>query len=195
MKFNPNLALEHRRVTLLPLRPEHVNELARLLSDPRIWELTWRKNNTEDAIREALELALRNKEAGTQLPFAVVDAISGRMAGTTRIGDLDVANRSVEIGWTWLAPEFWGTGINTVCKGLLLRYCFEELGAIRVQFSASGRNLRSQRALEKIGAVREGVLRRHRIDATDGGAVHDNVFYSILDSEWPLVQSRLSAGG
>jgi len=191
VQFHSNVTLKNQRAVLVPLRTEHVNELASLLSDPRIWELTWRKNATEDSVRQALELALLNKEAGTQLPFAIVDAISGRIAGTTRLGELDAANRSVEIGWTWLSPEFWGTGLNSACKFLLLQYCFEELGAIRVQFSASGRNTRSQRALEKIGAVREGVLRRHRIDTTDGGAVHDNVFYSILDSEWPLVQARL----
>ncbi|MBP1975127.1 GNAT family N-acetyltransferase [Cohnella thailandensis] len=154
MEFRSNLTLGNPRATLVPLQSEHVNDLAPLLSDPRIWEYTWRKNNTEEAVRQALDLALRNKEAGTQLPFAVFDATSGLMAGTTRLGDLDKPNRSVEIGWTWLSPEFWGTGMNLACKYLLLRYCFEELGVIRVQFSASGKNIRSQRALEKIGAVR-----------------------------------------
>ncbi|MBB6676782.1 GNAT family N-acetyltransferase [Cohnella lubricantis] len=191
MHINPNLTLENHRAVLVPLQSEHINELAKLLSDPRIWELTWRKNTTRESVKQALELALLNKEAGTQLPFVIRDAASGRIAGTTRLGDLDMHNRSVEIGWTWLSPEFWGTGLNSACKHLLLKYCFEELGVIRVQFSASGRNARSQRALEKIGAVREGVLRRHRLDATNGGAVHDNVIYSILDSEWSLVQSRI----
>ncbi|TCM92673.1 RimJ/RimL family protein N-acetyltransferase [Paenibacillus sp. BK033] len=191
MRFRTNLTLENRKVILLPLQAAHVKELARLLSDPRVWEMTWRRNNMEQAIELALESALVNREAGTQLPFAIMDKTSGRVAGTTRLGDLDVNNRNVEIGWTWMAPSFWGQGINQACKLLLLQYCFEELGVIRVQFSASGRNLRSQRALEKIGAVREGVLRRHRVDATDGGTVHDNVFYSILEEEWPLVRERL----
>lgn len=191
MRFHSDLALKNHKATLLPLRSEHVKKLAHLLSDPKIWAFTWRKNMTEDAIGQALETALSNREAGSQLPFVIVDAMTGRMAGTTRLGDLDVLNRSVEIGWTWIAPAWWGTGLNPACKHLLLQYCFEELGVIRVQFSASGSNVRSQRALEKIGAVREGMLRRHRIDTTDGGTVHDNVFYSILEDEWPLVRARL----
>lgn len=191
MKFRTDLTLENYKVILLPLQSGHVKELAQLLSDPRVWELTWRKNNTEQAIELALESALASREAGTQLPFVIIDKASGRAAGTTRLGDLDVPNRNVEIGWTWLSPDFWGRGINPACKLLLLQYGFEELGVLRVQFSASGSNVRSQRALEKIGAVREGVLRRHRVDATDGGTVHDNVFYSILDREWPLVKECL----
>lgn len=191
MKFHTNLTLENQKVILLPLQAAHVKELAGLLSDPRVWELTWRRNNTEQAIELALESALVSREAGTELPFAIIDRTSGRVAGTTRLGDLDANNRNVEIGWTWMAPAFWGQGINQACKLLLLQYSFEELGVIRVQFSASGSNLRSQRALEKIGAVREGVLRRHRVDVTDGGTVHDNVFYSILEEEWPLVKERL----
>ncbi|GMK46830.1 acetyltransferase [Paenibacillus glycanilyticus] len=191
MKFHTNLTLENRKVILLPLQAAHVKELAGLLSDPKVWEMTWRRNNTEQAIELALESALASREAGTQLPFAIIDKTSGRMVGTTRLGDLDANNRNVEIGWTWMAPAFWGQGINPACKLLLLQYSFEELGVIRVQFSASGSNLRSQGALEKIGAVREGVLRRHRVDATDGGTVHDNVFYSILEEEWPLVREKL----
>jgi Acetyltransferases, including N-acetylases of ribosomal proteins len=191
MQFRTDLVLENHKVILLPLQAEHIQELAQSLSDPRVWEMTWRKNNKEPAIESALQSALASREAGTQLPFVIVDKARGRIAGTTRLGDLDVSNRNVEIGWTWLAPEFWGKGLNAACKLLLLQYSFEELGVIRVQFSASGSNVRSQRALEKIGAVREGVLRRHRIDVTDRGTVHDNVFYSIIDSEWPLVKERL----
>ncbi|CAM3514196.1 GNAT family protein [Paenibacillus lupini] len=191
MNFRNDLTLENHKVVLQPLQSRHVKELAQLLSDPRVWELTWRKNNTEQAIESALESALVSRAEGTQLPFAIIDRASGRLAGTTRLGDLDLSNRNVEIGWTWLSPEFWGRGINSACKLLLLQYCFEELGVIRVQFSASGKNVRSQRALEKIGAIREGVLRGHRLDATDGGTLHDNVFYGILEKEWPLVKDRL----
>ncbi|GLX70417.1 GNAT family N-acetyltransferase [Paenibacillus glycanilyticus] len=191
MKFRTDLVLDNSKAIMLPLQAEHVKELASLLSNPKVWELTWRKNNTEQAIASALDLALANREAGTQLPFAIIDRSSGRLAGTTRLGDLDVANKNVEIGWSWIAPDFWGSGINTACKLLLLQYAFEELGVIRVQFTASGSNTRSLKALDKIGAVKEGVLRRQRLDATDGGAVHDNVFYSILDNEWPMVKERL----
>jgi N-acetyltransferase len=98
-------------------------------------------------------------------------------------------NRNVEIGWTWLSPDFWRTSVNTECKYLLLRYCFEDLKVIRVQFSISGQNLRSQRAVERIGAQKEGVFRKHRIKPD--GSIHDNIFYSIIDTEWPNVKENL----
>ncbi|WP_307545550.1 GNAT family N-acetyltransferase [Paenibacillus sp. V4I5] len=97
--------------------------------------------------------------------------------------------KAIEIGWTWLSPDFWRTSVNTECKYLLLKYCFEELKVIRVQFSVSGQNLRSQRAVERIGAKKEGVFRNHRIKSD--GSIHDNVFYSIIDSEWPNVKENL----
>ncbi|RIX51035.1 N-acetyltransferase [Paenibacillus nanensis] len=193
MEFHPNLTLENQRVKLVHLQSQHVEPLADLLCDPRIWEYTWRKRMTAAEVKLALETAIRSKESGLQLPFAIEDRRTGLLAGTTRLGDTDLLNRSVEIGWTWLSPAFWGTGLNAACKLLLLEYCFEQLGVIRVQFSASGKNERSQRALEKIGAVKEGVLRRHRVDLTDSGAVHDNVFFSILDSEWPQVKTKLQS--
>lgn len=193
MEFNRTITLQNDRAKLVPLELRHVEPLAGMLSDSRIWEYTWRKKMSAEEIKLALVTAIRNRESGTQLPFAIEDLRSGQLAGTTRLGDLDLPNRNVEIGWTWLSPAFWGTGLNAACKLLLLEYCFESLGVIRVQFSASGRNERSQRALEKIGAVREGVLRSHRIDVTDRGAVHDNVFYSILASEWPGAKAKLQS--
>lgn len=191
MRFNSNITLENDQVKLIPLQTNHIAELVRVVSDPQIWKYTWSKNITPEGIKHSLEQAVLNKEAGKELPFVIIEQDSGQVAGTTRLGDLDPLNRGVEIGWTSLAPAFWRTGVNTACKWLLLQYCFEDLGAFRVQFSASGSNERSQKALERIGAVKEGVLRRHRIDTTDNGKVHDNVFFSILDSEWPQIKARL----
>lgn len=122
-------------------------------------------------------------------PFTIFDQASGEIIGTTRIGELDMINRNAEIGWTWLSPDYWRTGVNTECKFLLLRHCFEELNLIRVQFSVSGQNIRSQRSIERIGAVKEGVFRKHRVKAD--GSIHDNVFYSIIDTDWVDVKEKL----
>lgn len=134
-------------------------------------------------------IAVDNKREAKQIPFIVKNKLTGEVLGTTRIGDIDLENRNVEIGWTWLSPNVWKTKVNTECKFLLLRYCFEELKVIRVQFSISGQNLRSQRAVERIGATKEGTFRKHRIKAD--GTIHDNIFYSIIDSEWETVKKRL----
>ncbi|MMZ65809.1 putative ribosomal N-acetyltransferase YdaF [compost metagenome] len=145
--------------------------------------------NTTEELDQVLTDALANKNKGTQLPFTIFDQASGEIIGTTRIGELDMINRNAEIGWTWLSPDYWRTGVNTECKFLLLRHCFEELNLIRVQFSVSGQNIRSQRSIERIGAVKEGVFRKHRVKAD--GSIHDNVFYSIIDTDWVDVKEKL----
>jgi N-acetyltransferase len=117
------------------------------------------------------------------------DNLTGQVIGTTQICGIDKVNRNVEIGWTWLSPKVWRTKVNTECKFLLLKYCFEELKVNRVQFSVSGDNLRSQKAVERIGATKEGTFRKHRVKAD--GTLQDNIFYSIIDDEWESVKERL----
>ncbi len=126
---------------------------------------------------------------GSQLPFAVIDQKNNRVAGSTRYLDIRPNDRAIEIGSTWLGSEFQRTAINSECKYLLLRHAFEELGAVRVTLKTDGRNEQSQRAIERLGAVREGVLRKHMV--MWDGYVRDTVYYSILDSEWPQVKDRL----
>lgn len=189
MQINENVILTGPSVVLVPLEERHREELRHALNHPEIWEYTWRKISSIDDIDEVLNLALEQRRKGTHIPFVIVDKETEKVMGTTRIGDIDVSNRNAEIGWTWLTPAYWRTRVNTECKYLLLQYCFEEAKAIRVQFSVSGRNERSQRALERIGAKREGVFRKHRIKAD--GSIHDNVFYSILDTEWTEVKANL----
>lgn len=183
------VVLEGKRVTLVPMENSHKAELIRVLFTPEVWEFTWRTIHTPEELDQVLTLALDNKENGSQLPFTIVDQATGAIIGTTRIGDLDMGNRNAEIGWTWLAPDYWRTGVNTECKYLLLQYCFDELNLMRVQFSVSGQNVRSQRAVERIGAKKEGIFRKHRIKAD--GSVHDNIFYSIIDNEWADVKEKL----
>lgn len=184
-----NCILEGKIVTLVPMEDCHKAELISVLLSPKVWEYTWRTIQTTEELDQVLTAALANKNNGSQIPFTILDQASGKIIGTTRVGDLDMANRNAEIGWTWLSPDYWRTGVNTECKFLLLRHCFEELHLMRVQFSVSGQNIRSQRSIERIGAIKEGVFRKHRIKAD--GSMHDNIFYSILDNEWADVKENL----
>lgn len=138
-----------------------------------------------------IEQALEELAAGRQIPFAIVDCESGRAVGSTRYLDIQPVNRALEVGWTWIGEAFQRTAINTECKLLLLRYAFETLGAFRVQLKTDLRNERSQRAIERIGATREGVLRQNML-LWDGHR-RDSVYYSVLVEEWPRVRGRLVA--
>jgi RimJ/RimL family protein N-acetyltransferase len=136
-----------------------------------------------------VDSALAEWQSGKSLPFVIEDRETGRIAGSTRLLDFDAANRGVEIGFTWLNPDVWRTRINTECKYLLLRHCFETIQVIRVQLKTDARNVQSQEAIERIGGVREGVLRHHRI--MPDGYLRDSAYFSILAEEWPSVKARL----
>ena len=189
MKIDTNLIIEGNTITLVPLEMKYKEQLYEAINNPDVWKYTWREVKTFDDIEQMLLIAVQNKDDGKQLPFIVKDKLSGEVIGTTRIGDIDIANRNVEIGWTWFSPSVWRTKVNTECKFLLLQYCFEELKVLRVQFSISGQNIRSQKAVERIGAVKEGTFRKHRVKAD--GTIHDNIFYSIVDTEWIDVKKKL----
>jgi len=189
LKVETNLILEGKTVLLVPLEITYKEQLYEAVKCPDVWQYTWREVKTIDDFEQILSIAIKGKEEGTQIPFIIKDRLSGEVLGTTRIGEIDLSNRNVEIGWTWLSPTVWRTKVNTECKYLLLQYCFEQLEVIRVQFSISGQNIRSQKAVERIGAVKEGVFRKHRIKAD--GTIHDNIFYSIVDSEWKDVKENL----
>ncbi len=134
-------------------------------------------------------MSRNDREARVQ--FAVVHQADGRAIGSTGYLDIDRPNRALEIGMTWYGTDYQRTAVNTECKFLLLRHAFEQLEALRVCLKADHRNTRSRRAIERIGAVREGVLRNHRI-ARDGVNRH-SVYYGIINSEWPAVRDRLQA--
>ncbi|QAY68439.1 N-acetyltransferase [Paenibacillus protaetiae] len=183
--------LSGRTIDLVPLETEHKPALMEVLRNEAIWQYTWRKITSEEQAAKLVDEALASQAAGTQLPFAVVSKSTGQVVGTTRIAAIDLYHNHAEIGYSWLSPKVWRTSVNTECKWLLLQYCFEQLRVQRVQFSVSHFNERSMRAVERIGGVREGVLRRAR--NKPDGSVHDVVIYSILDQEWPDVKERLLA--
>jgi N-acetyltransferase len=181
--------LRGERAALAPLEAAHLRALHEAGRSPQIWTYMPMRATTLEDMRVLIDEALRARQAGTEFPFVITDLDTKRIVGSTRFLDISLVHSSVEIGWTWLAPEVWRTRINTECKYLLLRHCFEVLRTVRVQFKTDVRNIQSQRALERIGAQKEGVLRRHRI--LPDGYVRDSVFYSIIAEEWPAAKCRL----
>lgn len=178
-------------VRLEPLERRHAADLLLAAADPDIWlYIPSPQPRTLGEVEAFIESAKRSAANGQEIPFAVIDQASDRAIGSTRYLEIRPADRALEIGWTWYAKEAQRTAVNTECKFLLLRHAFEELGALRMQFKTDRRNLRSQRAIERIGAVKEGVLRKQRI--MPDGYVRDTVYYSILDAEWPAVKARLT---
>ncbi|MGE7610685.1 GNAT family N-acetyltransferase [Paenibacillus sp. NPDC101420] len=184
-----NSILEGNTVKLVPMDDSHVEGLARVLRNPNIWEFTWRKITSDEQVQDLITTAFANQNNESQTPFVIIEKATGQIVGTTRIMHPDLVHRNAEIGCTWISPEYWRTSVNTEAKSLLLHYCFEELKLIRVEFTVVKTNLRSQRAVERLGAVKEGVLRQHRIRSD--GSIHDNVVFSILDNEWPSVKENL----
>lgn len=191
MEVKPVL-LTGTHVRLEPMSEAHIPGLAEIGVGQPFWDFMLYGNiNTVDDMRSWVQDILSRATKGTDLPFVVIHLASGRVAGATRYLNIEPQNRALEIGGTWYGPEFQRTVVNTECKYLLLSHAFETLNCIRVQLKTDQRNERSQRAIERIGAVKEGVLRNHMI-LPDGRYRH-SVFYSILDTEWPDVKKRLEA--
>jgi RimJ/RimL family protein N-acetyltransferase len=184
--------LDGRRVRLEPLSLErHEEGLMAVGLDPALWRWTVSRPASRADLRAYLEKALAEQAAGVALPFATIDKTSGRVAGSTRFGNISRHDRRVEIGWTWLGTAFQRSHVNTEAKYLMLRHAFETWGCVRVELKANALNDASRRAMERFGATFEGTLRRHM--RLEDGTWRDTVFYSVLDSEWPAVRARLEA--
>jgi len=170
-------------VALEPLALSHAEELYHAGNSARIWNhLPFRPSSPEEML-ELVRQAAEDAEAGRRIAYAIKR--NGTVLGSTSILGPSPEHRSFEIGFTWLAPSAWGTGLNGICKYLLLRYGFEDAGAARIQFRTTTGNIRSQTALRKIGAVYEGTLRKSFQGA-------DMMFFSIVSEEWPAVRERLA---
>ena len=183
--------LEGNRVKLIPLVMDHAEELWESAKNEDLWQhYTFRRMENFDKFKDFLAGSLKEAESGRGFTFTIIDKASGKMRGGTSFLDIQPASRSLEIGRTWLAKELHGTGFNAECKFLLLRYCFEEMKLIRVFFKTDSNNIRSQKAMEKIGAKFEGVLRNHMI--RDDGTFRHSAYYSIIEGEWEEVKFKLS---
>lgn len=184
------LTLQGCLVRLEPLALAHVPDLTLAGRDEAIWQfMPYGAIVTPERMAAHIREAIARCASGTAYPFAVIHVPSGRAIGCTRYLDIQPNSRALEIGGTWYAPAYQRSSVNTECKYLLLRHAFEHLGCLRVHFRTDLRNERSQRALERIGAVKEGVLRKNL--TMPDGYQRSSVVYSILDDEWPAVKERL----
>lgn len=183
------VVLEGDWVRLEPPEERHIPDLLQAQQAPEIWEfMAFPPLATAEEMREAWH-RWATQDPRRSLSFVVVRKSDGRAVGMTAYLNVTPPDDALEIGGTWLAPEVWRTPLNTECKYLLLRHAFETLGCIRVQLKTDLRNVRSQRAIERLGAVKEGVLRKHMI--IRDGYQRDTVMYSIIDTEWPAIKRRL----
>ncbi|MEC1550773.1 GNAT family N-acetyltransferase [Bacillus rugosus] len=181
--------LTGKQVQVVPMDKSHIQGLYEAANDENIWTHLPKTITTLHDMEAFVEEALQTKESGAECPFVIIHRETGKIVGTTRFLYMSSASRSLEIGWTWFHPSVWGTSFNTECKYVLLQYCFEQLNTIRVQFKTDERNIRSQKAIERLGAVREGTLRNQMI--RKDGTFRNSVFYSIIDSDWPSVKQHL----
>ena len=188
--FDQEIILEDERARLEPLTPKHFDALmASALSNSDIWKFTLANITDESSFTNYFNTALKERENKMSYVFVMFDKKENRYAGCTRYANISFKDKRMEIGWTWIDPLLQGSGINKHNKYLMLKFAFETLNLNRVELKTAGTNLKSQRAMEKIGAIREGVLRKHSIN--DKGVTRDTVYYSFLNDEWPAVKETI----
>ncbi len=187
--INRNTTLVGEIIKLMPMEEFHFEELASLAKEKRIWEFIPADMSNQEKRYQVFSKAILEREKGTQFPFVIYHQNDNKIIGSTRLMNIEPQHRKLEIGWTWLHPHYWATAVNLECKLLLLKFCFEDLKVIRVQLKTDENNIRSQKAIRKIGAQFEGVLRNDWI--RDNGTIRNSVYFSIIDSEWENVNSIL----
>jgi RimJ/RimL family protein N-acetyltransferase len=189
MKIEP-VTLEGKHVRLEPLRVDHIPALCEAGLHESIWRWTTAVITSPADMEKYVRDALADHERGASLPFVTIEQTSGTVVGSTRFGNIDVMNRKVEIGWTWLDPKWQRTAINTEAKFLMLTHAFEVWQCIRVELKTDALNEVSRKAIARLGAAEEGALRNHMITST--GRFRDSVFFSIIESEWEQAKTALA---
>ncbi|MEO6051366.1 MAG: GNAT family protein [Pyrinomonadaceae bacterium] len=190
MKVEPAV-LEGKFVRLDPLRVDLLPALCKVGMDESIWKWTNNIVNHESDIERYVWDALAMQDQGTAVPFVTIERSSGTVVGSTRFGNIEIANRRAEIGWTWINPQWQRTAINTEAKLLMLSHAFETWNCVRVELKTDANNERSRRAIARIGGVEEGTLRNHMI--TETGRFRDSVYFSIIREEWESVKADLTS--
>lgn len=191
MKVEP-VTLVGKWVRIEPLEERHAEDLLEAGRAPEIWTYMSRGRGVFESVEDTVKWihsAYSDAAGGGQIPFAIISLEKNKAVGSTRYMDIARPDWRLEIGWTWLAKECWRTALNTECKYLLIKHAFEDLHCVRLQIKTDLRNVRSQQAIERLGAMREGILRKHML--RNDGYVRDTVMYSIIESEWPEVKRRL----
>ena len=188
MRIEP-VTLEGEHVRLQPLSLDHLDALWAVALDRELWRWSPTPVRNREEFRAYLEVALKERDAGSAMPFATMHRKFGEAIGSTRFAGIDRENRKLEIGWTWIGRRWQRTAANSETKYMMLRHAFERLGCIRVELKTDSLNQQSRNAILRLGAKEEGIFRNHRI--TFSGRYRHSVYYSILDSEWPSVKERL----
>ena len=176
-------------VVLAPLTLEHVDALTEIGLDPDIWRWMPYRVRDRSGMRAFVEESLEGWRNGSAVPFVTTLRETGQVVGATRFMNIALAQRRVEIGGTWIAPAWQRSRVNTEAKLLMLRYAFEHWQCRRVEFKTNALNTRSRNAIRRLGAVEEGILRKHMVQ--EDGSSRDSVYFSIIDDEWPSVKRRL----
>jgi len=184
-----SVILDGQFVRLEPLRFEHLEALCAVGLEKSMWTLTANVMENAGDMRHYVEIALKEFEQKTSLPFVTIEKSSNKIVGSTRFGNIDRKNLKTEIGWTWINPEWQRTFVNTEAKLMMLAHAFETWECVRVEFKTDALNEKSRNAILRIGAKEEGILRRHMI--TETGRYRDSVYFSIIDSEWEAVKANL----
>ena len=182
MNFNENIILENNFALLRPLSLEDEEGFAKIAFDSDIWKYNVARIMNSTELKEFINTSLEDRKRNLRYQFTIIQKASGEIAGSTSYSNISVKDKRLEIGWTWLGKKFMGTGLNKECKFLLLQYAFEHLKFERVEFKTDVLNKASRRALQKIGAKEEGILRSHTL--MHDGRRRDTIYYSILANEW-----------
>lgn len=186
MKFTE---LHNVQVILKPMEKTDIEGIFEVAIHSEIWSYLSVTLKTFSDVQKYVETALKNKESGTEFPFVIIDPKTNKIIGSTKFMAIDPKHHHLEIGFTWLTPAYWRTAMNTNCKYLLLQYCFEVLHLNRVQIKTDYENIRAQKAIERIGAQKEGILRNHMI--RKDGTTRDTVMYSVINEDWVEVKEQL----
>lgn len=189
MIFDDDIILENRVARLEPLTESHRALLADVASDSLLWEFVPNPAYTPEGWKRYMDTALQLRAEKKRYPFVIIDQQSGRYAGSSSYGNLSITDHRIEIGWSWIGTDFWGTDLNTACKFLLLSFAFDKMDLHRVELKTDVRNQRSRKSILKLGAQEEGVLRSHM--SLQDGSRRDSVYYSILRDEWSEVRLNL----
>jgi RimJ/RimL family protein N-acetyltransferase len=185
------VTLEGKVVRLEPMSLDHLPGLIAVGLDSDIWRWMPTSIQTPGEMRTYIEKALAGRQSGAEMPFTTIEASTGRVVGGTRYMNIEPHHRRLEIGYTWLAPAWQRTALNTEAKLLMLGHAFGPLGALRVEFKTDSLNDKSRTALAGIGAIEEGTFRNHMV--TDSGRRRHSVYFSVIEDEWPGVRQRLEA--
>lgn len=185
--YKQEIILENDRVILTPLKLTDFNALDSIAYHPEIWKVGMSNLKEPAHLKSYIQSAIEERVQLISYPFLIFDKRNNRVAGTTRFGNISFKHKRLEIGWTWIHPDFQGTGLNKACKFLLLQYTFETLLFNRVEIKTDAINLQSRKAILKIGAKEEGIFRKHQV--TSEGRVRDSAYYSIINDEWPSIKA------